>query len=538
MRVFSPYDPADRLRRGCTGAPARSRARPRTGSSRWAARSACRSNGAVSNLAPTPYALTTLRKELRAAARRRPRARAGRADRRLGRARLARSRRSSAPSTATRRTRSRTASPTASSACGASSNASRPHRRVRGRRVDRRSASTAAATAIIPNGVDLPRAIRRERPRATAEPLRIAFVGQAVERKGLPVLLRAFEALREHVPRRARRSSAPARRRSRRCCSTRPASACSARSATSASTPRSTSADLLVRAVARRRELRHGADRGASRPARRSSRRDIAGYRDVVARRRGRRPRARAATRPRWPRRCATSRSTPTRRAAHGRQAAASARALRLADGGRGGPRRPTRTRSRCPRPRRPRADRASCLGSTRRRRAAAASARSACRASSPRRPRRARPARRLARRAAIARRRGRRRRAVRGSPCSGSALDQIGQSARRRHARGGSLVALGLMCLSMAVRAVAWHAILRAALPQAPLRPADALAGHVHRRAHVRDAARPARRAVARADRRAADSAARARPADGRAGHDRVPDAAQRRSRSCCSGS
>src|SRR5690606_1905355 len=30
--------------------------------------------------------------------------------------------------------------------------------------------------------------------------LRIAFVGQAVERKGLPVLLRAFDALREQLP--------------------------------------------------------------------------------------------------------------------------------------------------------------------------------------------------------------------------------------------------------------------------------------------------------------------------------------------------
>jgi phosphatidylinositol alpha-mannosyltransferase len=30
--------------------------------------------------------------------------------------------------------------------------------------------------------------------------LRIVFVGQAVERKGLPVLLRAFEALRDHIP--------------------------------------------------------------------------------------------------------------------------------------------------------------------------------------------------------------------------------------------------------------------------------------------------------------------------------------------------
>jgi len=54
---------------------------------------------------------------------------------------------------------------------------------------------------IIPNGVDVP----AQGPAAgTAgdepEPLRIAFIGQAVERKGLPVLLRAFEALREHIP--------------------------------------------------------------------------------------------------------------------------------------------------------------------------------------------------------------------------------------------------------------------------------------------------------------------------------------------------
>jgi phosphatidylinositol alpha-mannosyltransferase len=36
--------------------------------------------------------------------------------------------------------------------------------------------------------------------REAEEPLRILFIGQAVERKGLPVLLRAFEALREHIP--------------------------------------------------------------------------------------------------------------------------------------------------------------------------------------------------------------------------------------------------------------------------------------------------------------------------------------------------
>ena len=35
---------------------------------------------------------------------------------------------------------------------------------------------------------------------ANGRPLRLAFVGQAVERKGLPILLRAFEALREHIP--------------------------------------------------------------------------------------------------------------------------------------------------------------------------------------------------------------------------------------------------------------------------------------------------------------------------------------------------
>jgi len=34
----------------------------------------------------------------------------------------------------------------------------------------------------------------------TARPLRILFIGQAVERKGLPILLKAFEALRDHVP--------------------------------------------------------------------------------------------------------------------------------------------------------------------------------------------------------------------------------------------------------------------------------------------------------------------------------------------------
>jgi phosphatidylinositol alpha-mannosyltransferase len=53
---------------------------------------------------------------------------------------------------------------------------------------------------IIPNGVTLPDGDGRPADRAADgdAPLRLAFVGQAVERKGLPVLLRAFEALRDH----------------------------------------------------------------------------------------------------------------------------------------------------------------------------------------------------------------------------------------------------------------------------------------------------------------------------------------------------
>ena len=55
---------------------------------------------------------------------------------------------------------------------------------------------------VIPNGVNLDQealdgALERN---GDDDVLRIVFVGQAVERKGLPLLLRAFEALREHIP--------------------------------------------------------------------------------------------------------------------------------------------------------------------------------------------------------------------------------------------------------------------------------------------------------------------------------------------------
>jgi phosphatidylinositol alpha-mannosyltransferase len=64
---------------------------------------------------------------------------------------------------------------------------------------------------IVPNGVHVPEsdapgeqdAGRRSPAAPPADapaPLRLLFIGQAVERKGLPVLLRAFEALREFIP--------------------------------------------------------------------------------------------------------------------------------------------------------------------------------------------------------------------------------------------------------------------------------------------------------------------------------------------------
>ncbi len=54
---------------------------------------------------------------------------------------------------------------------------------------------------VIPNGVAVdPEALLRAGTGEPSDKLRIVFVGQAVERKGLPLLLRAFEALREHIP--------------------------------------------------------------------------------------------------------------------------------------------------------------------------------------------------------------------------------------------------------------------------------------------------------------------------------------------------
>ncbi len=51
---------------------------------------------------------------------------------------------------------------------------------------------------VIPNGVDMSAAPRGPKPAGDA--LRIVFVGREEERKGLPVLLSAFAGLRQHIP--------------------------------------------------------------------------------------------------------------------------------------------------------------------------------------------------------------------------------------------------------------------------------------------------------------------------------------------------
>ncbi|HEY5188525.1 MAG TPA: glycosyltransferase [Solirubrobacteraceae bacterium] len=54
---------------------------------------------------------------------------------------------------------------------------------------------------VIPNGVHVDSQVaQRALKPMPSDRLRIVFVGQSVERKGLPLLLRAFEALREHIP--------------------------------------------------------------------------------------------------------------------------------------------------------------------------------------------------------------------------------------------------------------------------------------------------------------------------------------------------
>ena len=198
VRVLSPYDPPDRL-----SARMHRGARPEARELQdWVIplgrTIGIKSNGAVSNLPHTPYAITTMRRELRA----------GRfdvihvhepvapvvgydaLDTQL------------APLVGTFHCYSENVvSNSIGNAFGAKRKLQRLHVRI--------AVSEAAAWTgrrfyggsyrIIPNGVDVPAELPTLAPRPPGTPLRLAFVGQAVERKGLPVLLRAFEALRDHV---------------------------------------------------------------------------------------------------------------------------------------------------------------------------------------------------------------------------------------------------------------------------------------------------------------------------------------------------
>ena len=463
------------------------------------------SNGAVSNLAAHADARSaTLRRELRAGAlRRRPPARAGRAGRRLGRAdERRRATRRHVPlllREPRRRTRSpRCSAPAASSTAShvriaVSEAAAWTGRRFYGGRLPGRS----------PTASRCPPAARRRRARARpGEPLRIVFVGQAVERKGLPVLLRAFEALRGQVPaeltvigataggaraaagRRRRRDRARPRRRRR-------ASSAALRDADVLCAPSlggESFGMVLTEAFA------------AGTPVVAS---DIAGYRDVVARRRRRAARPARRRDARWPRRCATSRSTRARTSALGAGAAAQRRALRLAAGRRAG-RRGLRGRARRARA----GGRAAARRGPDRR---AARRRPAARARAPAAV--ARAARRRAAARAAARRAPRRLvgaaparpPAARCSRSSTSACDRIGARARRRPSPAWVLVGAGAdVRLDARCAPSPGTRSCKAALPDARPRLRRRRPGHDDRRADVRDAAGAARRAVARADRRA----------------------------------
>ena len=378
------------------------------------------------------------------------------------------------------------------------------------------------AYRIVPNGVAIPSggvpALRERRP---WEPLRIAFVGQAVERKGLPVLLRAFEALRAQVPAELVVVGATA--------------------ADVAPLLEDTAGVSLLGPVGD--EEKHAALVGADVLAAPSLggesfgmvlteafaagtpvvASDIAGYRDVVSDGRDgllvprgdatalaealrglalepRRTRALGAAaavtaeRYAWP--VVAERVVDAYEAAVGVpqpedvvDRAAVRIGLRSADLG---PRRPAR--------RLPSLEPAPA------------------------------PGRRIGQ---IGRRVGLALGAAAMLGGSYVALERIGLDPIGRALGSSSpawvLVALALMCLSMGFRAVSWLAILKAALPTARPRFADAMQGTAIGVLMSADAARPARRAVARPDRRPPARRAAAVPAR-RARHARVPDAAQRR--------
>jgi phosphatidylinositol alpha-mannosyltransferase len=196
VRVMAPWDPPDRVSRLMHRAPAEARERPdyliplgRT--------VGVGANGAVSNLAVFHYGVNTMRRELRAGGFdvvhvHSPEAPALAWDACSFRG---------APVVGTFHSYSTKAMPNwIATGLGARRKFNQLHRRI--------AVSAAAAWTgrrwfggsytVIPNGVDID--APPQGPKPESKELRVLFVGRSEERKGLPVLLQAFEGLVEHVP--------------------------------------------------------------------------------------------------------------------------------------------------------------------------------------------------------------------------------------------------------------------------------------------------------------------------------------------------
>jgi phosphatidyl-myo-inositol alpha-mannosyltransferase len=196
VRVLAPWDPPDRLARVLHRAPASTRARPdyliplgRT--------IAIGANGAVSNLSMSPSAVTAMRRELRA----------GSYDvvhvhepigPLIGWDAVSFP---DAPVVGTFHAYSTKLAPNlAGNLLGARRKLNSLHARIA---VSEAAAWTGrrffgGAYTIVPNGVDVD--APPAGPKPSAEELRFVFVGRPEERKGLPVLLTAFEELVRHLP--------------------------------------------------------------------------------------------------------------------------------------------------------------------------------------------------------------------------------------------------------------------------------------------------------------------------------------------------